>query len=61
MKNQHVGDFKDYMKYGILRCLAKCGFRTHLCWMLTEVDGSGDGGDLRTLRILPSGRGAAIG
>lgn len=50
MKNQYVGDYKDYLKYGILRCLAKCGFRPHVCWMLTDNDDSGNGGDLRHLR-----------
>ena len=49
MKNQYVSDFKDYLKYGILRCLAKCGIRTHVCWMLTEDDDTDQGLDLRHL------------
>jgi hypothetical protein len=50
MKNQYVGDFKDYLKYGILRGLAnEGGLQINVCWMLTENDDSRHGDDLRHL------------
>jgi hypothetical protein len=45
VKNQYFGDINDYLKYGILRQLARSG-RTKIlvCWMLTPDDKSWDGG-----------------
>jgi len=50
MKNQYVGDFNDYVKYAILRALAKHGLPVVLCWMLTPNDESGEGRKLQYLR-----------
>lgn len=44
MKDQYFGDVNDYVKYGLLRCLAEAELRVGVCWMLTPGDGSGDGG-----------------
>ena len=45
MKNQYFGDVNDYRKYGLLRILCKGeGFRTGVCWMLSEADETRDGG-----------------
>jgi len=43
MKNQYFGDINDYLKYGILRCLANKGLQIGVCWMLTHDDGRPDG------------------
>lgn len=44
MKDQYFGDINDYLKYGILRAIARTSqLRCLLCWMLTESDGSSDG------------------
>ena len=43
MKNQYFGDVDDYLKYGILRCLAGAGWRPGVCWMLTPDDTRTDG------------------
>lgn len=52
MKNQYFGDVNDYRKYGLLRLLAGGGgLRIGVCWMLTEDDGSTDGGKSK-LRYL---------
>jgi hypothetical protein len=47
VKNQYVGDENDYRKYGLLRCLANGGdISIGVVWMLTEDDGSKDGGKI---------------
>ncbi len=47
MKNQYVGDENDYRKYGLLRCLARgAEMSIGVVWMLTEDDGSKDGGKI---------------
>jgi hypothetical protein len=43
MKNQYFGDINDYLKYGLLRCLADAGLRMGVCWMLTPDDARSDG------------------
>lgn len=43
MKNQYFGDINDYIKYGLLRSLAKTGLRIGVCWMMTPNDGRADG------------------
>ena len=44
MKNQYFGDIYDYIKYGLLRQLGRCGkVSTAVCWMLTENDDRRDG------------------
>ena len=44
MKNQYFGDIYDYIKYGLLRRLSRCGeISTAICWMLTPNDGRRDG------------------
>lgn len=44
MKNQYFGDIKDYLKYGLLRILAReGGFRVGVCWMLTPPEEVGGG------------------
>ncbi len=45
MKNQYFGDINDYRKYGLLRSvLAASRMSLFVAWMLTEDDGSSDGG-----------------
>ena len=45
MKNQYFGDINDYLKYGLLRVIAKeAGLRLAVCWMLTDKDDRRDGG-----------------
>ncbi len=45
MKNQYFGDVNDYLKYGLLRQLSNEGrFKICVCWMLTEPDGTTEGG-----------------
>lgn len=39
MKDQYVGDVKDYFKYGLLRALNGNGLPLLVCWMLTPPDG----------------------
>jgi hypothetical protein len=43
MKNRYFGDVNDYVKYGVLRCLARAGFSIGVCWMLTPDDIRTDG------------------
>jgi|ERR1700730_8767571 len=43
MKNQYFGDINDYLKYGLLRCLADAGLRMGVCWMMTPDDARSDG------------------
>lgn len=43
MKHQYFGDENDYVKYGILRCIAAEELKVSVCWMLTPNDGSSDG------------------
>jgi hypothetical protein len=43
MKHQYFGDVNDYVKYGILRCIAAEGLRVAVCWMLTPNDSRPDG------------------
>ncbi len=44
LKNQYFGDIKDYLKYGLLRILARDGgFRVGVCWMLTPPEEAGGG------------------
>ena len=50
MKNQYVGDIRDFEKYSVLRALtAASGLPLFVCWMLTGDD---DGGDGRKLKYL---------
>ncbi len=50
MKNQYFGDENDYIKYGLLRRLSRCGkVGAVICWMLTANDGSKDGHHLSYL------------
>ncbi|WP_457631942.1 hypothetical protein [Oceanithermus desulfurans] len=45
MKNQYFGDINDYRKYGLLRsALSASKMSLFVAWMLTEDDGSSDGG-----------------
>ncbi|MEK9151818.1 MAG: hypothetical protein AAB692_00460 [Patescibacteria group bacterium] len=44
MKNQYFGDFGDYQKFSLLRCLRDTGgFRITVHWMKTKDDASNDG------------------
>jgi len=38
LKDQYFGDINDYLKYGILRCLANAGLSVGVFWMLTDDD-----------------------
>jgi len=49
MKNQYFGDINDYLKYGLLRCLANAGLRIGVCWMLTPDDSRPDGRKIQYL------------
>jgi hypothetical protein len=50
MKDQYVGDIKDFEKYALLRRLAAgSGLPLAVCWMLTDPDGSTDGNLLQYL------------
>ena len=50
VKHQYVGDINDYRKYALLRALSAGGAnRIGVCWMLTDSDGSSDGGKLAYL------------
>jgi hypothetical protein len=50
VKHQYVGDISDYRKYALLRALSAGGAnRVGVCWMLTDSDGSSDGGKLAYL------------
>jgi hypothetical protein len=50
VKHQYVGDINDYRKYALLRALSAGGTnRVGVCWMLTDSDGSSDGGKLAYL------------
>jgi hypothetical protein len=50
VKHQYVGDINDYRKYALLRALSSDGAnRVGVCWMLTDSDGSSDGGKLAYL------------
>ena len=51
MKNQYFGDIYDYIKYGLLRQLCRCGeISLAVCWMLTQNDGKRDGHRVDYLR-----------
>lgn len=43
MKNQYVGDQRDFVKYGLLREIRRAGMSVGVCWMLTPDDGGRDG------------------
>ena len=43
MKNQYVGDINDYLKYGLLRDLARGELGLGVVWMLTPSDSRNDG------------------
>lgn len=43
MKNQYVGDQRDFVKYGLLREIRRAGLSVGICWMLTPDDGGRDG------------------
>jgi hypothetical protein len=49
MKHQYFGDVNDYVKYGLLRCLANAGLRVGVCWMLTPDDNRPDGRKIQYL------------
>ena len=49
MKDQYFGDINDYLKYGILRCLAEAGWKLGVVWMLTPDDGRSDGNKIKYL------------
>jgi hypothetical protein len=50
MKDQYVGDYNDFVKYALLRAVLAQGLPLLVCWMLTESDGSSDGGKVAYLR-----------
>lgn len=50
MKDQYVGDVKDYFTYGLLRALSSPELPLIVRWMLTPPDGSRDGGKTNYLR-----------
>ena len=53
MKVQYFGDVSDYRKLAILRLLAEVGrFKIGVCWMMTEDDATGHGGN-RAYRKQP--------
>jgi hypothetical protein len=43
VNDQYFGDEKDYIKYGLLRCLVSSGLEVGICWMLTPDDSGPDG------------------
>ena len=50
MKNQYVGDIRDFEKYAVLNALsAASGLSVVLCWMLTPNDAGQDGRKLKYL------------
>lgn len=49
MKDQYFGDINDYLKYGILRCLAEAGWQLGVVWMLTPPDERKDGNKTKYL------------
>ena len=57
MKHQYFGDVNDYVKYGLLRCFSKAGFRLGVCWMLTPDDRRSDGGKVRYLSLANAWKG----
>jgi hypothetical protein len=47
VKDQYVGDVNDYLKYSLLRALARAhSGRLQVCWMRTAPDGRTDGARL---------------
>jgi hypothetical protein len=44
VKDQYVGDYNDFVKYAILRCVLEQSLPLAVCWMLTADDLSGEGG-----------------
>ncbi len=45
MKNQYVGDIRDFEKYAVLRALAAAAkLPVGVCWLLTPADRTRDGG-----------------
>jgi hypothetical protein len=50
MKNQYFADINDYLKYGILRAIAKANLKVCLCWMLTKEENKNDGGKIKYLQ-----------
>jgi hypothetical protein len=50
MKNQYFADINDYLKYGILRAIAKANIRVCLCWMLTKDENKNDGGKIKYIQ-----------
>lgn len=51
MKHQYFGDVNDYVKYGLLRCVASVGLRIGVCWMLTPDDNRPDGRKIEYLSL----------
>lgn len=50
MKDQYVGDLKDYYKYVLLRWLTRDNaIKTSICWMLTEPENNAQGMDVEYL------------
>ena len=43
MNNRYFGNIHDFCKYGLLRCLARHGFRLGVCWMWTPGSGKPEG------------------
>ena len=43
MKAQYVGDVGDFGKLLLLKCLAACGFKIGVNWMMTQNDDGSDG------------------
>jgi hypothetical protein len=50
MKTQYFADINDYLKYGILRAIAKANLKVCLCWMLTKEENKNDGGKIKYLQ-----------
>lgn len=49
MKNQYFGDQTDYIKFGILRTIARSSEQLAIHWTLTDDDGSSDGAHIKYL------------
>jgi hypothetical protein len=49
VKDQYVGDYNDFVKYALLRAILAQELPLVVCWMLTEDDGSSEGGKLAYL------------
>jgi len=53
MKNQYIGDVKDYGKYGLIRFLEANGVKFGINWYATANDSTNEGNDIAYLNKPP--------